>query len=290
MSTVEETYLVGLIGSGVLISLTPPLHEHEADALGLRYLYRPLDLDTIGRKPAEIGELLADGAALGYNGFNVTHPCKQEVLQHLDELSPAATAVGAANTVLIHEGRFLGDNTDVSGFTAALSSGLPEADLESVVLLGAGGAGAAVAHALLSSGVEQLAIVDIDRLRAEQRVAEIGTQFPQAKLEASVPDELPALLPGASGLVNATFIGMHHHPGLPVQADLLRPDLWVADIVYRPIVTELLAAASALGCAVLDGGYMATGQAGDTFRLITGIEPDRDRMRAHFLELIAQGR
>jgi shikimate dehydrogenase len=290
MSTVEESYLVGLIGSGVLVSLTPPLHEHEADALGLRYLYRPLDLDAIGRTPAQIGELLAEGAALGYNGFNVTHPCKQEVVEHLDELSPAATAIGAANTVLIREGRFRGDNTDVSGFAAAMSSGLPDADLESVVLLGAGGAGAAVSHALLSSGVKQLVIVDIDQPRAEQRVAEMAAQFPEATLVASVPDELPALLPGVSGLVNATYTGMHNHPGMPVPVGLLRPDLWVADIVYRPIVTELVAAASALGCAVLDGGYMATAQAADTFRLITGIEPDRDRMRAHFLELIAQGR
>jgi shikimate dehydrogenase len=290
MSTVEESYLVGLIGSGVLVSLTPPLHEHEADALGLRYLYRPLDLDAIGRTPAQIGELLADGAALGYNGFNITHPCKQEVVQHLDELSPAAIAIGAANTVLIREGRFRGDNTDVSGFAAAMSSGLPGADLKSVVLLGAGGAGAAVSHALLCSGVKQLVIVDIDQPRAEQRVAEMAAQFPEATLVASVPDELPALLPGASGLVNATYTGMHNHPGMPVPVDLLRPDLWVADVVYRPIVTELVAAASALGCAVLDGGYMATAQAADTFQLITGIEPDRDRMRAHFLELIAQGR
>ena len=290
MSTVEESYLVGLIGSGVLVSLTPPLHEHEADALGLRYLYRPLDLDAIGRTPAQIGELLAEGAALGYNGFNVTHPCKQEVVKHLDELSPAATAIGAANTVLIREGRFRGDNTDVSGFAAAMSSGLPDADLESVVLLGAGGAGAAVSHALLSSGAKHLVIVDIDQLRAEQRVAEMAAQFPEATLVASVPDELPALLPGVSGLVNATYTGMHNHPGMPVPVGLLRPDLWVADIVYRPIVTELVAAASALGCAVLDGGYMATAQAADTFRLITRIEPDRDRMRAHFLELIAQGR
>src|SRR6188472_1010208 len=180
MSTVEESYLVGLIGSGVLVSLTPPLHEHEADALGLRYLYRPLDLDTIGRTPAQIGELLADGAALGYSGFNITHPCKQEVVQHLDELSPAATAIGAANTVLIREGRFRGDNTDVSGFAAAMSSGLPGADLKSVVLLGAGGAGAAVSHALLSSVVKQLVIVDIDQPRAEQRVAEMAAQFPEA--------------------------------------------------------------------------------------------------------------
>ncbi len=90
--------------------------------------------------------------------------------------------------------------------------------------------------------------------------------------------------------MHATFVGMHSHPGLPVPAELLRPDLWVADIVYRPLVTELVAAATALGAPVLDGGHMATGQAVDTFRLITGLEPDAARMRAHFLELIEEGR
>ena len=290
MSTIEESFLVGLIGDGVTPSLTPPMHEREADQQGLRYLYRPIDLTAIGRPGSDIGVLLNQARDLGYNACNVTHPCKQEVLAHLDDISASATAIGAVNTVLIRDGRLIGDNTDVSGFGTALRTGLPAADLSSVVLLGAGGAGAAVSHALLAAGVRRLAIVDLDRSRAEDRAESLLARYPDATVSTDTPDALPRLLPPATGLVHATFVGMHSHPGLPVPVELLRPDLWVADIVYRPLVTELVAAATALGAAVLDGGHMATGQAVDTFRMITGLEPDAARMRAHFLELIEAGR
>ena len=290
MSIVGESFLVGLIGEGVIPSLTPPMHEREADHQGLRYLYRPIDLTAIGRPGSDIGVLLHQAGELGFNACNVTHPCKQEVLAHLDDISASAAAIGAVNTVLIRDGRLIGDNTDVSGFGTALRSGLPSADLSSVVLLGAGGAGAAVSHALLAAGVERLAIVDLDRSRADDRAASLLARYPDAAVSTDTPDALGSLLPRATGLVHATFVGMHSHPGLPVSAELLRPDLWVADIVYRPLVTELVATATALGAAVLDGGHMATGQAVDTFRLITGLEPDAGRMRAHFLELIQEGR
>ena len=290
MSTVGESFLVGLIGEGVIPSLTPPMHEREADHQGLRYLYRPIDLTAIGRPGSDIGVLLHQARELGFNACNVTHPCKQEVLTHLDTISASAAAIGAVNTVLIRDGLLIGDNTDVSGFGTALRSGLPEADLSSVVLLGAGGAGAAVSHALLAAGVERLAIVDLDRSRADDRAASLLARYPDAAITTDTPDALGRLLPSATGLVHATFVGMHSHPGLPVPVELLRPDLWVADIVYRPLVTGLVAAATSLGAPVLDGGHMATGQAVDTFRLITGLEPDAARMRAHFLQLIDEGR
>ena len=290
MSTVGESFLVGLIGEGVMPSLTPALHEREADHHGLRYLYRPIDLTVIDRPATEVGVLLHQACDLGYNACNVSHPCKQEVLAHLDNISAGVAAMGAVNTVLMTDGQLIGANTDVTGFATGLRTGLPEADLSFVVLLGAGGVGAAVSHALLAAGVQRLAIVDLDRSRAEDRAASLLARYPDAAVMAGSPDALVRLLPEATGLVNATFVGMHSHPGLPVRAELLRPDLWVADIVYRPLVTELVAAATALGAPVLDGGHMATGQAVDTFRLITGLEPDAVRMRAHFLELIEEGR
>jgi shikimate dehydrogenase len=290
VSTVGESFLVGLIGEGVIPSLTPPMHEREADHHGLRYLYRPIDLSAIDRTASDVGVLLRHARDLGYNAFNVTHPCKQEVLAHLDDISATAAAIGAVNTVLITDGRLIGDNTDVTGFATGLRSGLPEADLSSVVLLGAGGAGAAVSHSLCGAGVRQLAIVDLDRSRADDRAESLLARYPDVAISTDTPDALPRLLPQATGLVHATCVGMHSHPGLPVPPELLRPDLWVADIVYRPLVTELVAAATALGAPVLDGGHMAVGQAVDTFRLITGLEPDAARMRTHFLELIEAGR
>ncbi|GAA1354847.1 shikimate dehydrogenase [Arthrobacter rhombi] len=289
MSTPEQSYLVGLIGEGVEPSLSPPMHEAAADAHGLRYLYRPIDLLTLGREATAVGDLLRAGRDLGYNAFNITHPCKQVVIDELDTLSDHARRLGAVNTVLIRDGRFHGENTDFSGFGFALRTGLPGAPLGSVLQLGAGGAGSAVAYALLDAGVGHLALVDTDAGRCAERAAALAGHFPDASVTAHAPDEVPALLEAADGLVNATPIGMHQHPGLPLDTSALRPDHWVADVIYRPVDTELIRTAAALGCRTLDGGYMAVGQAVGAFTHITGIEPDAGTMRAHFLDLIERG-
>ncbi|MNI60795.1 Quinate/shikimate dehydrogenase [compost metagenome] len=127
----------------------------------------------------------------------------------------------------------------------------------------------------------------MDPARAAERAAELGGLFPQATVTAHAPAELGDIMPLADGLVHCTPIGMAAHPGLPLDIELLEPRQWVADIVYRPIETQLVREARAKGCDVLDGGRMAVGQAADAFHLITGREADRERMRAHFLELIA---
>ena len=101
------------------------------------------------------------------------------------------------------------------------------------------------------------------------------------------PGEQPE---GIDGLVHATPTGMAAHPGLPLDAGLLRPDLWVADIVYRPLETALVRTARGLGCRVLDGGGMAVFQAVDAFRLFTGVEPDAERMLTHFTTLVSDAR
>ncbi|MEN2736678.1 shikimate dehydrogenase [Microbacterium sp. X-17] len=297
MSVVGESYLVGLLGEGVLPSLTPPLHEREADEQGLRYLYRPIDLLSFeggGDLDATIGRVLDAAALLGFDALNITHPCKQRVLAHLDEVTDSAAAIGSVNTVLLAAGRRVGHNTDVTGFASALGDGLPGADLGHVVVIGAGGAGAAVCAALLEAGASRLTVADLDARRAATLAASLGPRFPAASVSGVSSDALPALLGepanAVTGLVNASFVGMHTHPGIPLDAGLLRPDLWVADVVYRPVDTELLRAAREAGCRTLDGGGMAVGQAADAFRLITGAEPDRERMRAHFAAMIREGR
>ncbi|WP_411731190.1 shikimate dehydrogenase [Paeniglutamicibacter sp.] len=289
MSTTTQSYLVGLIGDGVRQSLTPPMHEAEADAHGLRYLYRPIDLAVIGKEATDVGELLRAGAMLGFNAFNITHPCKQLVLEHLDEISDEARAIGAVNTVIIRDGKFHGHNTDASGFSWALANGLPGATLNTVLQLGVGGAGSAVAYALLDSGVKELLLVDPETARAAERAATLAMQFPDRTIMACGIDQVPALLPRVDGVLNASPIGMHHHPGLPLDIAGLTGDHWVADVVYRPVDTELIRAAQALGCRTLDGGHMAVGQAVDAFGIITGITPDTSRMRNHLLEMLEAG-
>jgi quinate/shikimate dehydrogenase (NAD+) len=278
-------YLVGLIGSGIGTSLSPVLHEREADALGIRYLYRVLDIDSLGVPAHAVGDLVTATRLAGYDGLNVTHPVKQLVLDHLDELSPGAEAVGAVNTIVFTGGRSVGHNTDLTGFSRAMTTGLPGVALDRVVLLGAGGAGAAIGHALLSLGVGAVVIFDLDPSRSETLAAALTSRFGSDRASAGRLDDTGApaeSLRDADGLVHASPTGMEGHPGIALSAELLSAELWVADVVYRPLDTELLLAARAAGCQVLDGGRMAAFQAADTFRIITGLEPDPDRMLRHF--------
>lgn len=280
-----DTYLVGLIGSGIGPSLSPALHEREADRQGLRYVYRLLDIDALGVGPEAVGDLVRAARDLGFDGLNITHPCKQLVIDHLDELAPQAAALGAVNTVVFEGGRAIGHNTDVTGFAASFARGLPDVPLERVVQLGAGGAGAAVAHAVLTLGAGHITVVDAMPDRAADLAAGLNRHFGAGRAAAATPDALGGLLARADGVVHATPTGMAAHPGLPFPAELLHPGLWVAEVVYRPLETELLRTARAVGCATLDGGGMAVFQAVDAFRLFTGREPDAVRMLADIAEL-----
>lgn len=287
MSLTTESYLIGLIGDGVTPSLTPAMHEREGAAQGLLYLYRPIDLAALDLPASSVGELVRAARNLGFNGLNITHPCKQLVIEHLDEVDEDAARLGAVNTVVIREdGSTVGHNTDWSGFLSAFRAGLPGAALGRVVQFGAGGAGSAVAYALLTAGVEHLSLVDVNRERAVDRAAELTAMFPGASIEGCTTAELASLLKAADGVVHCTPVGMAAHPGTPFDTSLLDARQWVADIVYRPIETQLVHEARARGCRVLDGGRMAVGQAVDAFRIFTGLEADAERMRAHFLELI----
>jgi shikimate dehydrogenase len=271
----DEAILAGLIGAGIAGSRTPALHEAEAAAQGLRLVYRRLDLSVLGLGVEALEELLAAAGRFGFAGLNITFPAKQAVIPLLHELSPDAAAIGAVNTVLLREGRRVGHNTDASGFAEGFRQGLPGLRPGRVALLGAGGAGAAVAQALLGLGAERITICDVEAGRAAALAARLG---PRA-VTAAGPE---AALADADGLVNCTPIGMAAHPGLPLPAGLLHPGLWVAEVVYVPLETALLRAARAAGCRTLDGGGMAVFQAVGALRLFAGIEPDAARMRRHF--------
>src|ERR1700724_4277665 len=135
--------LVGLIGSGIQASRTPPMHEREGAAQGLAYVSRIVDLDTLGLTAAALPELLTAARRFGFAGLNITHPCKQAVIPLLDDLSPDARALGAVNTVVFgRDGRAVGHNTDWSGFAEAFRRTLPDVARRRVVQFGAGGAGA----------------------------------------------------------------------------------------------------------------------------------------------------
>ncbi len=275
-----RSVLAGLIGTGIQASRTPALHEREGALQHLRLVYRLIDLDALGLDVAALPELLTAAQRFGFAGLNITHPCKQAVIPLLDDLSPDAAALGAVNTVVLRNGRLVGHNTDWWGFAESYRRELVDAPCRKVVQFGAGGAGAAVAHALLTLGCGELVLIDKDAARARMLAADLRARFGAGR--AAAASEAGPALEGADGLVNTTPMGMAKYPGMVVPADLLRPDLWVADIVYVPLETELLRAARRAGCRVMSGGGMAVFQAVGAFRLFTGIEPDRDRMLRHF--------
>lgn len=279
-------YLVGLIGEGITASLTPPMHEAEAAELGLDYDYRVFDLIELGRPAADVGAILAEARAAGYAAMNITHPCKQLVVDLVDELHPDAAHLRAVNLVVFTGGRLVGYNTDWMGYRDGLVAGLPGASFERVVQVGCGGAGAATAYALLSHGTERLELSDVDAARAEELATRMRTHFPGQIVTTLRPDMLDAAIAAASGVVHATPLGMLHHPGIAFDLDLLRPGAWVSDVVYRPLETELIRKASERGHPVLDGGRMAVGQACASLQIITGSQPDRDRMQRHFRALV----
>ncbi|MFF2315265.1 shikimate dehydrogenase [Arthrobacter sp. NPDC058097] len=277
-------FMVGLVGTGVTESLSPALHMAEASAQGFPLVFRPIDLTMLRLEADRLPEILDWAERLGYDAVTVTHPCKQQVVGLLDTVDPVAADLGAVNTVLLTPGGRVGYNTDTSGFEAAFRGGMPDVPLGKVVQLGAGGGGTAVADALVRLGAGQLTLVDIDENRAASLAKSLGERR-NADVRSAPLSELTQLLAAADGVVHCTPQGMHDHPGTPFDTALLRPDLWVADIVYRPLETELLKAARAVGCQALSGGLMAVCQAADAFRLITNAEPDRDRMMQHFREL-----
>jgi len=283
----SSRYLVGLIGSGITTSLSPALHEEEADRLGLRYLYQPIDLAELQLGGEAVRDLLVHARLLGYRGLNITHPYKQLVLNHVDELSPEAAAAGAVNTVVFEGGKTTGHNTDAFGFEQNFVRGLFGAATDRIVLLGAGGAGSAVAYALLRLGAARIVVVDPASERADRLAATLQNRFGRDRVTAASPGELPAQLHGADGLVNASPVGMASNPASPASTDLLRDSLWVAEVVYRPLETELLRAARQRGCRTLDGGGMAVFQAAGAFELFTGQKPDAERMLEHFASLVA---
>ena len=276
--------LVGLIGSGIQRSLTPAMHEEEARRHGLRLHYQLIDLDATGSTAAALPTLVSAARMMGFAGLNITYPCKQAVLPLLDELSEEARVMGAVNTVVNRSGRLVGHNTDGSGWRWGFQRALPGADLNRVVLLGAGGAGSAIAHAVLRLQARQLTLVDTDSTRAASLAESLNAHYGPGRVHAT--RDVAEALRDATGLIHATPTGMAKLPGLPLPPALLRPDLWVSEIVYFPIETALLKAARARGCRTADGGTMAVGQAVGAFELITGIRPDAQRMETHLRSML----
>lgn len=276
----DDAFLIGLIGTGIQASRAPAMHQQEAADQGLQLIYRLIDMDALGLGQEALEDLLLAAERMGFDALNITHPCKQAVVPLLHELSADAAALGAVNTIQLRAGRRIGHNTDWFGFAENLRRNLPDVPMDNVVQFGAGGAGSAVAHAALVRGVRHLTISDIDPARARAVVASLNSRFGAGRARAET--DMAQAVATADGLINATPVGMDAHPGMAFPAAWLRPSLWIAEVIYFPLETELLRRARDLGCRTVDGGGMAVFQAAEGFRLFTGRTADADRMLARF--------
>jgi len=278
---INRQALVGLLGANIMKSLAPALHIDAFAAAGITGHYHLMDVDQLPGRT--LPGLLEAVKTAGFIGVNVTFPFKQAVMPLLDTLSPEARQIGAVNTVVIGKtGQTTGYNTDRSGFRLNFEDGLGRtaAEGKTAVLVGAGGAGSAVAFALMDLGLKTLIVHDQDKARATALAADVIAHFGagRCRLAERLTEEIAA----ADGVANATPIGMTGFPGNPVPGEALRSSHWVADVIYSPMQTELIKAAAKKGARTLTGGGMCVYQAIDAFRLFTGIDPDVARMHRTF--------
>jgi shikimate dehydrogenase len=272
--------LVGLIGSNIQNSLSPALHEDAFEAAGIHGHYHLMDLDVLGK--TDLRAMLQSVRRVGFAGVNVTHPYKEAVIPFLDALSSEARQIGAVNTVVIgKDSSTVGHNTDRIGFRRAFIEEFGEklAERSVVLLLGAGGAGRAVAFALIDLGAEAIFIYDKDKSRGVALCADIEGLAPgRSKAVGNLAD----VAGSAAGIVNATPIGMLDYPGVPIAPELISEAHWAADIIYTPLETLFIATARAKGSRVMCGGSMCVHQAAEAFRHFTGTAPDITRLHRVF--------
>jgi shikimate dehydrogenase len=273
--------LAGLLGAPIAQSAAPAMHERAAEALDIRCHYQLIEVARAGRE--ELKVLLEGVRRLGFAGINVTFPYKEAVLDLLDELSPGAAQIGAVNTVVVRDRRLIGHNTDTTGFARAVSQLVTASSHGAVAVIGAGGAGKAMAFALISLGVTDLRIFDCDHAKAAQLAARL-----EPRAAARAVHSVKEALQGAAGVVNGSPVGMLPSRGTPVPDVLLHDGLWVADAVYSPLWTPLLTAARATGATVMTGRDLAIYQAADAFELFTGVQPSTLEMGIAFDGVMAR--
>lgn len=265
-----HTRVAGVVGWPVEHSVSPAMHNAAYAALGLDWCYLPFPVP-----PERLPEAIAGVRALGLVGVNVTVPHKQALLALMDELTPAAAAIGAANTVIARDGRLIGHNTDAAGFLRALrEAGCEPAGITALVL-GAGGAARAVVYALLEVGA-RVTVLNRTVARAETLARDLGRGADGEVLAASLDlAALRPLVPRARLVVNATSVGMWRAgvagaspwpEALPFPEDALAYDL-----VYNPRETAFMRQARAAGARAVNGVRMLVHQGAEAFERWTGV-------------------
>jgi shikimate dehydrogenase len=280
-----HTKLTGLLGSPVAHSKSPLMHNESFRLLGLDYVYLCFDVPENNLKTAFEGL-----KKLNVAGFNCTMPDKTLMCQLVDELSPAARMIGAVNTVVNDNGKFIGHNTDGTGYIKSLEYHGHTIQGKKMTLLGAGGAASSICVQAALDGaraIDVFSVKDAFWSKAEKMVADINksTSCKVNLIEIGSDDELGASVESSDILTNATPVGMAPNIDgcLIKSSDMLRPELIVSDIIYNPLETKLYKMAQAKGCPVFNGLYMLLYQGAEAFKLWTGKEmPTEEIMKKYF--------
>jgi len=249
MRITGRTRLAGIMGWPVTHSRSPALHNFWIDEHGIDGVYVPLPVP-----PEHLAQALRALPALGFRGFNLTLPHKQAALAIVDRVDPLARRIGAMNTVVVAvDGSLEGSNTDVFGFRENLRERAPDwkASAGPAIILGAGGAARAIVAALIEMKVEEIRIVNRTRARVERVADDLAS--PTTRITIHPWSERDTVQREAGILVNTTSLGMTGEPALDIDLSQLPPSAVVADIVYVPLETPLLAAARQRGHLTVDG-------------------------------------
>ena len=270
-----HTGFTGLLGTPVKHSISPLMHNESFRQLGLDFVYLCFDV-----REEQLETAVAGLKAAGIAGFNLTMPCKNRMAQLCDELSPAASLIGAVNTVVHTDGKLIGHNTDGIGFwRSAEEAGFSVPD-KTVTLMGMGGAATAIAVQAALDGVKELNIFARPTSRFWNRAVTLTDSLNQQTssqvrlFEQQDTTALNHALDTSDLLVNGTSVGMAPHTDATILPDVspLHPELTVADVIYNPRETLLLRQAKEAGCKTFNGMYMLLYQGAEAFRLWTGQE------------------
>lgn len=260
-----STKIIGVLGHPISHSLSPLMHNRAIDDLHLNYVYLAFDV-----LPQNLGNFVRYFKSVeNFVGFNITIPYKQSVIKFLDGVDPLAKRISAVNTVVKREGKLIGFNTDATGFINSLK-GVINPRGKNVLLLGAGGAGSAISHALIDQGIKRLYIYDILLKRAKFLAKVINKNVEVVR----TPEEP---LNNIHLLINATPVGMKKGEPPPINLKLLPTHIVVYDIIYNR-ETELLKFCRKAGIKSIDGKKMLVYQGGESFKLWTGKRPSLELM------------
>jgi shikimate dehydrogenase len=284
MNISGKTEIVGLFGYPVRHTASPAFQNAGFRAAGLDWVYLPFEVH-----PDNLGKALGGVVALGFRGINLTIPHKAAVVKYIEDLSPEAEATGAVNTVSITEGRLKGYNTDGSGFVRSIreENGIELAD-KTVFLMGAGGAGRAVAVQAALEEASEVSVCDRDEARARSLVEAINDTF-RSDAAKFIPFEHPAIrktLQRCDLFVDATPLGMNRDDPMSINPEWLRPEVFVYDLVYKPPETPLLRSARERGCRTQNGLGMLLHQGCIAFEIWTGLSAPVEAMRIALREAV----